>query len=106
MATVHQQSVAIGAAAIVMSSASVGGDLVDTGDHVILLVINGATATDLTITTPNTEDGLPIGDRTVAIGANEVRAVDLPTDLYGNADGLAALAWSSVVGPPKFAVLR
>lgn len=112
MAVVHAQGMAAAGTSPTMSSASGGGDSVDTGDNVFLVVTSGATTANLTITTPGTEAGLAVADRVVAIPANAGTAasappvlVPLPRALYGDDDGMAALAWSATTGI-KFAVIR
>jgi hypothetical protein len=112
MATVAAQSVGIAGANPTMSSASGGGDVVPTGDRLIPIVCSGATTANLTIVTPNTVSGLAIADEVVAIPANAGTAgtappvlITLPTSLYGDANGNAALSWSATTGI-KFAVVQ
>jgi hypothetical protein len=110
MATVNAQGAAITGTVPTMSSASAGGDLVDTGDSVLLVVTAGATPATLTITTPGTVSGLAIGDASISIpaGAGDTSGpviVPLPASLFANAAGLAALSWSATTAI-KFAVVR
>lgn len=54
------------------------------GKRTFVHVVNGATAMNLTVVTPNTVDGLAVSDRTVAIGSSEEHFVGpFPTDVYG-----------------------
>jgi hypothetical protein len=112
MATVTAQAASITGTVPTMAAASAGGDLVETGDTVSLVVCAGATPATLTITTPNTVSGLAIADAAVTIPAGAGTSgtagpviVSLPTSLFGNASGLAALAWSATTDV-KFAVVR
>lgn len=112
MATVTAQGAGITGLAPTMSAAAGGGDLVETGDNVFLVVTSGSTAVTLTITTPGNVSGLAIADATVSIPANSGTQgtappiiVPLPPALYANANGLAALAWSAVTNI-SFAVVR
>lgn len=112
MATVLAQNPAVASVAPTMSAASGGGDVVDTGDTVFLLVQSGGTACTLTITTPGTVQGLAVADNAIVIPLNSGTVasaapmiIPLPTSLYGDANGQAALAWSAVANV-KFAVIR
>jgi hypothetical protein len=112
MATVLAQAAGITGLTPTMSSASSGGDLVETGDSVFLVVCSDSTPATLTITTPNTVSGLAIADASVTIpasagvsGTSGPVIVALPTAVFGNASGLAALSWSATTGI-KFAVVR
>lgn len=112
MATVNAQGMPPAGLNPTMSSASGGGDVVDTGDTVFLVVASGSTTANLTITTPGTVSGLAVADNVVAIPANAGTSgtappvlVPLPTSLYGDANGQAALAWSATTNI-KFAVVR
>lgn len=112
MATVTAQSAGIAGLVPTMSAASGGGDSVETGPDVSLIVSSGSTTATLTITTPGTVSGLAIADATVAIPANAGTSgtsgpvvVALPRELFGDANGMAALAWSAVTNI-KFAVVR
>jgi hypothetical protein len=112
MATVNAQALAAAGLNPTMSSAAPGGDSVDTGDQTFLIVTSGATTANLTITTPDTVSGLAVADRVVAVPANAGTAatappllIPLPRELYGDDDGMAALAWSATTGI-KFAVVR
>lgn len=95
-----------------MSAASGGGDVVDTGDTVLLVVCSAATTANLTITTPGTFSGLAIADNVIAIPANAGTSgtappvlIPLPTSLYGDANGQAALSWSATTNI-RFAAVR
>jgi hypothetical protein len=112
MATVNAQGLAVAGTSPTMSAASGGGDVVDTGDTVFLVVNSGSTTANLTITTPGTVSGLAIADNVIAIPANAGTVatappvlIPLPTSLYGDANGQAALSWSAVTNI-KFAVIR
>jgi hypothetical protein len=55
------------------------------GKRTFIHVVNGATATTLTVVTPATVDGLAVADRTVSIGSNEEHFVGpFPKDSYGS----------------------
>lgn len=112
MATVNAQGLPVAGLSPTMSAASGGGDVVDTGDTVSLIVCSLATTANLTITTPGTVSGLAVADNVIAIPANAGTSgtappvvVPLPTALYGDANGQAALAWSATTGI-KFAAVR
>lgn len=112
MATVTAQSIAIAGTSPTMSAASGGGDTVDCGDTVFLVVNSGSTIANLTITTPGTVQGLAIADQVIAIPANAGTVasappviIPLPPSLYGDANGQAALSWSATTNI-KFAVCR
>jgi hypothetical protein len=112
MATVTAQGLPVAGLNPTMSAASVGGDIVDTGDTVSLIVTSGSTTANLTITTPGTVGGLAIADNVIAIPANAGTVasappvvVPLPTSLYGDANGQCALAWSATTNI-KFCAVR
>lgn len=112
MATVTAQGASTPGLSPTMSAASGGGDVVDTGDRVFLIVCSGSTTANLTLTTPGTVSGLAVADNVVAIPANAGTSgtappviVPVPTALYGDANGQCGLAWSATTNI-KFAVVR
>lgn len=59
----------------------------NTGENVVLHVKNGATAVNVTISTPNTVDGLAIADRVVTVaGTSEAIIGPFPNAVYGTVD--------------------
>ena len=88
MATVTAQAVAVGGTNPTMSAASGGGDVVDTGDTVFLVVNSGSTTANLTLTTPGTVYGQAIADVVVAIPANAGTVATAPPVLIALPTGL------------------
>lgn len=84
--------------------AAAAGDKVKPG--VVLHVKNTNAATrDLTLVTPGTAFGQPIGDEVVTIGATTGEVfVRVPEQGFDASDGLVPLAWSATTGV-TFAVL-
>lgn len=106
MATVAAESITTVGIAPTMNAASGGGDKVS--PDTILLVRNASgSGMTVTVATPGTVDGLPIGDRTSAsIAAGAIHAMLLPAYLYRDpADGLVSLTWSATT-TITFASLR
>lgn len=82
-------------------AANVGGDTFPTTGREVLVIKNGGVGSvTLTVATPSTVDGLPVGDLTAAIGAGETRMIGpFPPGVYA-ADGQpgnnVALSYSGV----------
>lgn len=84
-------------------AASGGGDKVP--PNVDLEVVNDdASDKTLTIVTPGTAYGQPIGDQAVVITAGERRHIRIPDEGFTGSDGLVSLTWSAVTDV-TFAVL-
>lgn len=112
MAAVTAQAIPAAGAAPSLSSASGGGDTIET--DTILHVISGSTACTLTITTPGTNAyGDAIADPTFVIPTNSglyssgaAFQIKIPRDRFGDpTTGLAALSWSATTNI-KFWVTR
>lgn len=88
------------------SAASAGGDVIDTGDTVGIIVFTAGTGTTVTITTPGTVSGLAIADNAVTIGTNVAWFIPLPTSLYGDSNGQAAISWSATASVTFIVVRR
>ncbi len=59
----------------------------NTGENVLLHVKNGATAVVVTISTPNSIDGLALAERTVTVGGTTERMIGpFPNAIYGTID--------------------
>jgi hypothetical protein len=69
------------------------GDTAPTGSGVALLVVNGATATAVTLT-PMTFDGLTVTTRSVTVAASVPTLIPLPSSVYGA--GTTAVGYSNV----------
>lgn len=80
------------------------GDKVKPGVTLIVKNTNGATRT-LTLATPGTAYGQPIGDEVITIPATTGEIiVQVPKEGFTGTDGLVPLTWSVVTGV-TFAVL-
>ncbi|MFC8176529.1 hypothetical protein [Streptomyces sp. NPDC057325] len=78
------------------TAASAGGDTAPVGEGRFLYVRNGgASARTVTITTPGTVSGLPIGDVTVTVPAGEAKLVPL-TSIVRGVNGRAAITYDAV----------
>lgn len=85
-------------------AASAGGDKVPPGS--LLEVVNGdASDKTVTLVTPGTAYGQPIGDQAVVVTAGERRHILIPNEGFTGSDGLVSLTWSAVTSV-TFAVLR
>lgn len=82
-----------GAAVTLQAPGGTTGDLAPTGSGVALLVGNGATPTTVTLV-PIPFDGLTVGTRSVAIGANSINLIPLPASVYGA--GTVAVGYANV----------
>ena len=87
-------------------AASAGGDKVQAGPHIGIHVKNAnAAPTNVTLVTPGTVDGNPVGDRVIAVANATEQFIAVP-DVYKNsADGLADITWS-VTASVTFAAIR
>ncbi len=84
--------------AIVDEPANVDGNRVDlAAGRRLLKVKAGGTAVTVTLPTPGTVDGLPIGDRSVAVPINSERIIVLTRALRQD-DGTALVNYSQVTG--------
>lgn len=88
-------------------AASAGGDQVETGPDVLLIVFNdSAAAVTATLVTPGTVGGLGIDDATLTVPAGGVGAVKLDREAFWDgAISRAQLNWSATASV-TFAVLR
>lgn len=103
MATRDAQQVTVAGLEATYHAASGGGDKVRPG--VVIDVVNDdASDKTLTLVTPGTAYGQPIGDQAVVITAGEHRFVKIPAEGFTGSDGLVPLAWSGVTSV-TFAVL-
>lgn len=112
MATVTAQALTNAGLAPTLSSAAGGGDLVECGDTVHLLVISGSTACTLTITTPGAPYGDAVADAAFVIPVNSgLYSSGAPFEIaltpgrFADSTGYATLAWSATTNV-KFAVVR
>ena len=105
MATRDSQQSSVAGLAATYHAASGGGDKVPPG--CLLHVKNGSgSSINLTLATPGTAYGQPIGDQVVAVPAGAERFVSVPSEGFTDmADGLVSLAWSAVT-TVTFAVVR
>jgi hypothetical protein len=84
-------------------NAAAAGDKVHPG--VLLHVVNDdASDKTLTLATPGTAFGQPIGDQVITITAGEARFVEVPEVGFTASDGLVPLTWSATTSV-TFAVL-
>jgi multidrug efflux pump subunit AcrA (membrane-fusion protein) len=96
MANVNRQTVAQGAA-IVWANAAGGGDSLQAGDEVDLLLWNGdASSKTATLVTTKTVAGLAVADLAVVVAAGEIRRVRLSRDLFADVNGRVAVTYSAV----------
>lgn len=82
-----------GAAVTLQAPGGTSGDLAPTGSGVALLVVNGATATNVQLV-PVPFDGLTVGTRTVVIGSSSTNLIPLPPSVYGT--GTVAVTYANV----------
>ena len=84
--------------------AAAAGDKVPPGCLIVVKNVNAATR-DLTLVTPGTAHGQPIGDEVITIAADTGETfVEIPDVGFTGADGLVPLAWSATADV-TFAVL-
>lgn len=103
MATRNPENVTVAGLAATYHAAA-AGDKVPPGCTLIVKNTNGADRT-LTLATPGTIHGQPIGDQVDTIPATTgERVVRVPRDGFTADDGLVALTWSATAGV-TFAVL-
>jgi hypothetical protein len=94
--TVRTVQVPTDAGIAVTMNAAASGDQFAVDDSVLLIVKNGdASSHDVTLTTPNTEGGLAIADRTVTVAAGATEAILVGHARYADTGGLCSLAWSA-----------
>lgn len=107
MATYSTENIGTGGLAATYRAAS-ASDKVAPGDGTFLHVKNGSATVALTVTlvTPGTVDGLPVGDRAVSVPVSADRFIAVPENPYMNyTDGLAEIQFSATASV-TFAVLR
>lgn len=90
------QAVQTGAALALASAAGGGDEFVNTGKEA-LIVNNGSGApVDVTLTTPQTVNGLAVADRAVTVAAGAQSVIGpFPKGLYNDANGKVQIAYSS-----------
>lgn len=76
-----------------------GDDFVNTGSEVLLVLNQDEVSRNVTIITPGTVDGLPVGDRVVAVPAGAHRLIGpFPKQFYNNpATGKVSITWEDEV---------
>lgn len=96
MATITAQVPARSANPITFSAASAGGDkFANTGKEYVIVRNGSGSPVTLTVTTPATNDGLAIADRTIEVAAGATHFLGpWPTGLYNDGDGMVNLSWS------------
>jgi hypothetical protein len=77
-------------------SAAGGGDDAETGPGVDLIVKTAGTLTTVTVATPETVDGLAVGDRTFTTVATGESKIPLTHRYRDPATGRAAITYSAV----------
>lgn len=112
MATILAQALPTAGVAPTMTAASGGGDTVDCGPSVFLVVQSGATACTITIAEVNAPYGDAAANPTFVIPTNSGTVANagpvlIPLDAgrFGNANGQAAVTYSAVTNV-KVAVVR
>ncbi|MBS3927087.1 MAG: hypothetical protein KGZ65_00080 [Sphingomonadales bacterium] len=70
------------------------------GKTILHIKKSGATDCTVTIATPNTVDGLAVGDLTVTVPATtgDKHIGPFPREIYNNADGKIAVTFSNITG--------
>ncbi|WP_327047291.1 hypothetical protein OG320_05200 [Microbispora sp. NBC_01189] len=98
MATLTTQVIPLTGLAIAFTNAAGGGDQCATGDGVALLVRNNdASATTVTLVTPEQIDGdLAVADRAVSVAAGATAAIPMTSRYLDPATGLASITYSKV----------
>lgn len=106
MATRATETVPTAGLAATYHPASAGGDKVSPGPGQCIHVKNGnAASCNVTLVTPGSVDGNPIGDRVVAVPAAGERFIAVPDIYLNSTDGLADITWS-VTPSVTFAAIR
>ena len=107
MATLTPQPVVRTGLEAAFSAAAGGGDVFpNTGREIVEIVNGGGSDITLTIVTPASYQGQALADDTVTVTAGERRHVGtFPPELYNNASGQVALAYSGVTSV-TVAILR
>jgi hypothetical protein len=82
-----------GAAVTLIAPGGTTGDVAPTGSGIALLVVNGATTTNVQLV-PQPFDGQVVGTRTVAINAATTNLIPLPASVYGS--GTVAVTYLNV----------
>ncbi|MFG2515964.1 hypothetical protein [Streptomyces sp. NPDC048584] len=84
-------------ATVTYTAAAGGGDTCVTGAGVLLLVKNGdSEAHTVTLVTPGTHNGLPIGDRAIEVAAGEDVAIPVGADYRDSSTGRASITYDGV----------
>lgn len=98
MATLTVQAISRAGLEPTLQAAASGGDqFANTGREFVRIDNGGGSAVTVTVTTPQTVDGLAVADRTVSVPAGETRLVGpFPTANYNDASGRVQLAYSGV----------
>ena len=87
-------------------AASAGGDDCQSGAGVLLVVENGdASSHTVTLVTPGTVNGLPIGDRAVVVAAGAQAVIPVTSDYRNPATGRASITYDAVTSM-SVAVIR
>lgn len=114
MAAVASQAIPVAGLAPTLSAASGGGDTVECGDRIMLIVVSAGSACTLTITTPGTNGyGDAVADPTFVIPLNSGNVangapfcIDLdPARFADPTTGYATLSWSATTSI-KFAAVK
>lgn len=99
MATLTTQTITVASGTVdlsgALSAAASGGDSAEVGPGHLLVVENGATEVNVTITTTGTESGLAISDPTYTVAANDFAIVPL-ANVFRGADGRASITYDDV----------
>lgn len=97
MAILTTQQVQITGTAATYAAASAGGDKIDPGDHALHVKNASAAAVTVTVVTPGTVQGQPIGDVPVSVPAGGERFIGpFPKRDFAGADGLVDVTYSAV----------
>lgn len=94
MATLSPQTVTRSGLAATYASAASGGDQFLNNGKMLLHVKNGATDCNVTVSTPNTVDGLAIADLTVTVSASTEEFIGpFPASIYNDSSGYVQLSY-------------
>lgn len=98
MATLTPQQVVRTGLEATFSAAAGGGDVFpNTGREIVEIVNGGGSDITLTVVTPGTYLGQALADDAIVVTAGERRHVGpFPPEMYNNASGQVALAYSGV----------
>lgn len=81
------QTIGYDGAVVALTAAPADGDIVEGGT--LLVVANGSGASvDVTLVNPNTQDGLAVANRVVAVAAGATKHIPVPSRMAQDVDAL------------------